>query len=409
MDASTELRPPLLADRAAPGRLSLDGILAPVTREEFLADTWDRRPLVVQRASPEHYAGLLSVSDFDRLLSASVVESRDARIVREGRSDGTAAVFGPDGRANIAALHSAYARGFTVVVNNVHKRRPEVAALCRDIELALGHPVGANAYLTPPRAQGLAPHFDNHDVFVLQLSGRKGWKVFEPEIERPLPEQHRDVSPDAIGEPVRAVVLDAGDLLYLPRGVVHQAESLSVASLHLTIGIRITPVAAILSRALADEAARDGRLRRAVPPGALDAPAAAAELEAELRALLRGLVDRADLAQALEQLRVHFVAQMDPLPDGGFGDVDRLGEVGLDSRLRRRAGSACAVVETGAEARIEFPGNAIGGPPALAGALRFVAATERFTPRELPSGLTDESKLLLVRRLVSAGLLVIDA
>lgn len=40
--------------------------------------------------------------------------------------------------------------------------------------------VGFNAYLTPPNSQGFAPHYDDIEAFVLQIEGRKRWKLYKP-------------------------------------------------------------------------------------------------------------------------------------------------------------------------------------------------------------------------------------
>lgn len=85
--------------------------------------------------------------------------------------------------------------------------------------------------------QGFAPHFDDVDVFVLQLEGRKRWQVYKPLPGSILPRaSSRDFSPHEIGSPILEVVLEPGDLLYLPRGTIHQAQSLpDHHSLHLTV------------------------------------------------------------------------------------------------------------------------------------------------------------------------------
>src|SRR5213593_3890815 len=138
-----------------PAPLGLEHLLSPIGVPEFLSENWDRSPLAIARSSPSHYEGLLTRTELDRLVSASVVDERDARIVKDGVADPSLALFDDAGRANIAGLYGAYDQGYTVVINNVHKRRAEVGILCRNIEESLGHPAGANAYLTPAGARGL--------------------------------------------------------------------------------------------------------------------------------------------------------------------------------------------------------------------------------------------------------------
>lgn len=76
-------------------------------------------------------------------------------------------------------------------------------------------------YLTPPDSQGFAPHYDDIDAFILQVEGKKRWKLYGArKEEEKLP---RFSSPnfseetDNLGEPILDVVLEEGDLLYFPR------------------------------------------------------------------------------------------------------------------------------------------------------------------------------------------------
>jgi hypothetical protein len=114
----------------------------------------------------------------------------------------------------------------------------------RDLGLAMANTFSGattiNAYLTPGGQKGFPPHFDNTDVFVLQLLGVKRWTLFESYTNRqelPLrdvpwdPQRYR---PDHAG---RSVTLRVGDVIYIPRGGMHTAECLDDISFHLTISL----------------------------------------------------------------------------------------------------------------------------------------------------------------------------
>ena len=78
----------------------------------------------------------------------------------------------------------------------LHRLSPPLIEFVRDAVDDIGHPVQANAYITPPGNRGFDFHYDVHDVFVLQVSGTKRWIVHEPVHRHPLPSQpwtdHRD-------------------------------------------------------------------------------------------------------------------------------------------------------------------------------------------------------------------------
>ena len=95
------------------------------------------------------------------------------------------------------------------------------------LESEWGSFCGSNTYLTPADAQGFSPHYDDIEAFCMQLEGQKRWRVYKPmNGEETLPRfSSRNFAQEEIGEPVIDAVLSTGDLLYMPRGWVHQAVS----------------------------------------------------------------------------------------------------------------------------------------------------------------------------------------
>lgn len=161
-----------------------------------------------------------------------------------------------------------------MVLQGLQLTDPLLARAANNLALALDHPVQINAYLTPAAARGLELHFDFHDVFVLQLEGRKRWRVWEPlpRTRDPVRGGAKIDSPtfDELGEPLLDLTLERGDCLYLPRGFPHAAETIEAASSHLTIGVLAITWQRVFRRAL-DAAVVAGDLTASVPAGSLDA------------------------------------------------------------------------------------------------------------------------------------------
>jgi JmjC domain len=134
-----------------------------------------------------------------------------------------------------------YACGATVVLQALQFTDPAFGELSTNLALELDHPVQINAYLTPPAERGLDIHFDFHDVVVVQLAGRKRWRVWEPlpRSQRPLKRGPviAQPAPDELGATLLDRVLEPGSSLAVPRGFPHAAESVEAESAHLTIGI----------------------------------------------------------------------------------------------------------------------------------------------------------------------------
>lgn len=133
-----------------------------------------------------------------------------------------------------------YNQGNTLQVFQPQRWAQSLWKLIYSLEKNFGCLVGCNSYLTPPGAQGLAPHWDDVDVFVLQLEGRKTWCFHMLPEDQSLPYYHsQDISFDDLkSKPDYEFTLEAGDLMYMPRGVIHYAYCDSQqSSHHLTISL----------------------------------------------------------------------------------------------------------------------------------------------------------------------------
>ncbi|HET6880837.1 MAG TPA: cupin domain-containing protein [Pirellulales bacterium] len=393
----------------------LADFLAPVSPELFFREKWEKEPLAVHRHS-QKYAGLFSLDDLEAVISFTRPRFTDASVFQSPGPQSPTYLRGvlaerPAPTApqpSVAELRQLYDQGKSVVIMAMQRRWPAVAELCRNLEAVFRCPVHANLYLTPAQSQGFAAHFDTHEVFVLQLEGVKRWRLFGPGQELPLAD---DAMPLARrpGKPREEVELRAGDLLYIPRGHVHEAATDDAQSLHLTLGVNVYRWADLLHHALNQMARRNVALRSSLPGGAL--PDDTRELKAQFQSLVAQLADSAQddglFEEALGSLGDQFFGQLEMLPCGQFGG--RSSAIALDTSLVRRIDAICRVLENDEGVAIEFPGNRVAGPPRIGAALRFIAQASSFTARDLPGELSDEARLVLVRRLMREGLLQIAA
>jgi hypothetical protein len=225
----------------------------------------------------------------------------------------------PDGRVDPLRLLARFDAGATLVASQLQEVHAPLSAFCRGLEKLFLHAVQANAYLTPPGAQGFRVHYDTHDVLVLQVQGEKFWRVWPgqplPHPTRRTPWQ-RDMEP--VGEPV-ALALRPGEALYLPRGTLHDAKGQECsASLHLTIGF-LDPCWAEALRLLLDRLeAEQPALREAFPSWRLTEPEASPALLAGLAERLAALATPAALDQLSLGLLDGLAEQRMPLPGRGL-------------------------------------------------------------------------------------------
>jgi ribosomal protein L16 Arg81 hydroxylase len=388
--------------RRRPAEDGLALTLDPVPAASFFDEYWERGPLHIPRQERERFADLLDIADVERLVCETAIRMPAFRLVKDGAqlppSEYTDDIpWRPESfsqTASVERVAAAFAAGATLVLQALHLWRPAVAVYCRGLEMRLGLPVQANAYLTPSAAQGFAVHHDTHDVFVLQIAGRKRWRLYQPRLELPLKDQRWSQDLGDVGAPVDELTLEAGDTLYLPRGWPHEAETSQGEALHLTIGLH-PPTRMEALRAALESCADDIEFRRS---GAADG-----ELPDHLLERLAGRLGPEEVAR---RARRRLVAGRRPILHDQLAQLRGLGQLSTHSPLERRRTVIFALEHDAGTALLLFEGKEVRFPAKAAAAVEAAAeATEPFTPAELPGPLDDEGRLTLVRRLVREGFL----
>ncbi|HKE96242.1 MAG TPA: cupin domain-containing protein [Povalibacter sp.] len=128
--------------------------------------------------------------------------------------------------------------GATLVLNRLESHLAQARRLCAEVGRFTGQPASGNAYLSFCGDGTFGRHWDTHDVFAIQLIGRKRWQVFTPTLPLPLSHQTSERSDQPCpAVPVIDCTLQVGDVLYVPRGWWHQVLPLEEGSLHFSVGV----------------------------------------------------------------------------------------------------------------------------------------------------------------------------
>ncbi|MBB4807016.1 ribosomal protein L16 Arg81 hydroxylase [Chryseobacterium defluvii] len=130
-----------------------------------------------------------------------------------------------------------YNNGATLILNQVELNDDLSKQFAIDLGKDMKAYISLTAFLTPENSQGFSPHFDTHDVFVMQMSGSKEWHIGDFEIELATRRQGFLVSPEVMNSPHTIISMFDNDILYLPRGMVHWAFAEHLPSLHVTVDI----------------------------------------------------------------------------------------------------------------------------------------------------------------------------
>ncbi len=385
----------------------LDAEWGRLPRYVAAADRHVEAAAVAGEAGGERDIGLLTIEDVDRLVAGSGLRIPSFRLVKQGKTLPQARVtrrvrIGSRPVSDLidpAAVHREVADGATLVLQGLHRSFPPVAAFCRDLERTLTHPVQANAYLTPPVAQGLNLHEDPHDVFAVQRYGTKRWVVHPPD-----------------GGAAWDLSLQPDDVLYLPAGTRHAAQTVGEPSLHLTLGVRTISWRQVVEQAVTEAMSTIEPLDRPLPVSWAEHPDV---LEDEVATLLatvaERLADRRTIPDAVHREADRFWSSRPVDRTGGLLDILTLDQMDDRARLRRRDGVIARVATADthggvAADRVEvvLADRRLSLPAAVAPAVQHVLDAGRLQPRDLDDHLDVDSRLVLCRRLIREGLLQID-
>ncbi|MDF2443018.1 MAG: hypothetical protein JWR01_1221, partial [Subtercola sp.] len=257
-----------------------------------------------------------------------------------------------------------------------------------------------------------------HDVFVLQISGEKHWRIHEPVHVAPLRDQpwsdHREaVASRASGAAYIDHVLRPGDALYLPRGWIHSAEALGGTTVHLTIGVAAYTRADVAS-SLLSVIGETEELRTSLPLGldfgdAEQVRPIVEQVLSSLQAALAAPDDRHAAARRVEAvasaLSRRLAADTRPEPVSPLATVETLASLGSHTVVRLRRSLRARLEVAGEKVRI-VAGSKVLTLPAEAGpALERLLAGAPTAVGELP-GLDAGSAIVVVRRLLREGVVV---
>jgi mannose-6-phosphate isomerase-like protein (cupin superfamily) len=359
--------------------------------QTFLAKIWASR-VHVHHAPPEELVGYLSFDDVDRLLTSTAIRTPAVRLAKDGNvlpsstytRHATLAGAPMTGLLDARKVFDLFDDGATVVLQGLQRYWEPLNALVAELELELGHPCQANAYLTPPGSQGFAVHEDAHDVFVFQTHGSKVWEI------------HED------GQ-AHSVVLEPGVSAYLPTGTPHAARAQDNVSLHVTVGINQVSWRQVVERALAG--ALDEVGSEHLPGGYLDDPSLLSDGLADRLGTLADAVRDLDPAAVADAEVQRFLTSRTLWQRGGLRDRIAVRDLADDTTLRRRPGHPCVARTEGDRLLVLLGDRELRMPAHVAPAVEQVRSRTTFTPADLAEHLDPQSRLVLCRRLVREGLL----
>lgn len=389
--------------------MTFDQAIAPVTAQDFFDHSFEKKHLVIRRGQPGYYSSLLSSANIDWAVSTLGLSVPEVNVVRADRDIAAADFSYESGFVDPVAVNQLFADGATVILSNLQERLPKLANFCRELEKVFSARVQTNIYMTPAHSQGFKAHYDGHDVLVLQVEGTKEWRIYDTPVHLPLAEQAFNPHDVPIGELTDSFVLEPGDMVYVPRGLTHDAVSTDQTSLHITTGLMMRTWADVMAEAVRMLALNDAAFREGLPPGYANDGFDTAGAEARFATLL-GKLSQATLDPVLNEFREDFIATRLPRAHGQLAQMARLDELNADSLLGARPTLIYRLRDIPAKGdqpdsvALSCQGTVITLPAHARRSLEFAITSPRFTMADMPADLDDAGKVVLLRRLIREGL-----
>lgn len=384
----------------------LNWLMYPFDKKIFFNDIWQKEPKVLATEREGYFELLFGGKALENILEFSQPQPPSIRLASANSSEKMQVPFSPNGRLDLDKLRKHYLNGQTTILNSVEDFDPAVAQLTRSIECDMGARVQVNSYLTPASAQGFHPHYDTHDVLVAQIEGEKKWRIYGADSVCPLQDMtDGDPKLRESAQPPEEIYLRPGDLLYIPRGWIHEAETNKQPSLHLTLGIHPPLGKDLLSSALEVLVNRHPELRETLPVGPLCDDTRRKALTERFAALVKLFTKNATFTDAANSIDDNLLRRGRSGGDGHlFGDPNVLGDLSGETKLERRSNVPSRLVKSDDSVALQFLNGLVTGPLEFEQAMLFIKDQDKpFSIGELP-GLEPDHQIALGISLVSDGL-----
>jgi ribosomal protein L16 Arg81 hydroxylase len=222
---------------------SLSDLLAPVPVEDFFASKWNCQSLLV-RGSPDKTRNLFSWDEVNRIICQHRLAPPQIRLSQERKSSDELAFIkrrfsstgNPIYHVDIPLLYSLLRDGASLVLDAVDEMSSAVTDLCENVGRDLSCQLSVNAYATWGTEPGFGLHWDDHDLFVVQIEGSKRWKLYKPTRKFPLSKDTMQNPVPTENDLVWDEIVHPGDVIYIPRGHWHNVLGVGIPTLHLTCG-----------------------------------------------------------------------------------------------------------------------------------------------------------------------------
>ncbi len=379
-------------------------LLAPVSVDDFVSRYWERGHVHVPATARGAEAADIpvTVAEVDAILASKAHRHPSISLTDAVREVESEEYTDADDVIETVRFMKRFSAGATIVINRLDESVPRVRQLCSDLESELGIHVQCNMYLTPRNAQGFATHYDNHDVLIVQCEGRKRWRLYDMPKPLPMRGERFNREETRAGALSTTFVMEPGDVLYVPRGLMHDAVNEGDdVSLHITVGFHAVRWTEVLLEAVAAAASDDVELRRGIPLGALTGAVPDAALAQSLQSHAARVLANLRWERVRPRVEDQYLHDHKENLHGLLLDATTL--VDAKTVFEHRPGAKVSLRDEGEAVVLDVLGRTTRWPGHARTTLQAALARPRFTLADLGEDLDEKGRATLARRLMAEG------
>jgi hypothetical protein len=384
---------------------NLDWLLFPFSKEDFAVDVFEKKYLHIQRSDSFYFEKLLQTNDLDALLGSRQFRFPSLRLTKAGE-ELTSEKYSHDKNIDLSLIHKFFLDGYTIILNALHEQNKELGDLVNRLSNELGHPFQTNIYITPPNSQGFPAHYDTHDVFVLQVEGTKTWRIYEDSpVILPTKQMEFQKEKHPAPEDFTALELKKGDVLYIPRGMMHDAQTNSDLSVHVTLGWLGYTWTDVLVQMLLEFSKNNAAPRRFIDPFK---NIESNGLENEFQLVIQQFLSSNAVSHSLQQFRLELASNQRFFFNDILKNAAHFNGISPSSSFIVRPNVTLTLENESDEVTVKMGSRGITFPPFTFNTLDFILhSPQKFSVQDLPDDLDDEGKMVLLKRLLKEGVLTL--
>lgn len=223
----------------APANLPLNepwALFGGISPEQFMKRYWHKKPLLVRGAIPAFALGQQNGAVLDSPVSPKELAAFAQDDLVESRliqSKPWSFDSGPFSKKGIPSIDKP---NWTLLLQGMEAHHPAAAHILSWFRFIPDARLDDLMISIAGIGGGVGPHFDSYDVFLIQMSGRRRWKISEQKDLSLSPDLPLKILKNFKAE--QEWVLEPGDMLYLPPHVAHDGIALDSGCQTWSVGFR---------------------------------------------------------------------------------------------------------------------------------------------------------------------------